>query len=992
MKRSMLAVLCFCLALGSAVGVGAETSTPNVLLVVYDDLDFLGDLGPYGANATTLPTPFSDVVAAGGKRFDTFYANAAICSPTRVGLLSGLYPSRLGFTYVTGDTSLPGVPGDLPTLARLFKGMGYRTGAFGKWHAGKNDPDNLPAGVGFDQSAIDCTYTNIGVPSQDEPFPGAYGDTYDDAAFCRAPGDIRQDSGSTYATTYTSDKTLEFINGTLDLPVGQNPDPNPPPFFAQVWLHAPHTPLTCPPGYTCPSCDPQQGDATASDYCNATDYRAHYEAVVGHAESQLMRLYNELNNRSEWADTLVILTSDNGGTVRSQLASSALKGAKHNLYERGIRVPFLVDGPGISQGVVDEPVIGHDLLTTLASHFNQPLTGYDGSGEPFDDLIWGQGSGWQGAERPLLWEMRAPSKREHHALFYPWKSYAVRKQVLGETWKLAHTVLYGSGVVPELYKLTALDETETNNLTFSEKKIRHHLETELRHWRREDHAMEPTVTATSGSVTTNPDGSWTFTTPGAGQSHGVVELADHPALTLDNLDLSVSFTFTPSQVGSRARLVGRAGSWWVVMRGDNKLTLQVVTTNGTVEVVNRVQVVPDETYKVTAVYHHTRGVYLSVDDVHAKERVRAIHGVDTTQPLLVGRLSGGGDPFLGTIANLVFHPVVLSTADLELDTVYGTGFEPGEPAPFSNVVGGTLTVDTNTFHSGGQSLRHTSSSNDSYTTPWYGVPILVGVDDLNVQISAWVKGDGGAEDPVSLFLFCLDSAGNNISWDPRSFSFRQDLAIDEWRRLVHQHQCPSGTQSVTFRLDNDTAGRTVYWDDVRVSRLGKAFANLDFEGETAGQDVQSIFANDGFDATTGGYTGNLAMRVPASSVSEIEVFPYGGRNQFVTSLWAKADGPGTARLRIWQYCYDTGVNGLEEVTVPTGNCPTDTYPHASDGPTDLTCIRSFPATLSETWQKYEVWSSCPDASDHTGLRIETLHFGPDVLIDDLTFSVPSVTY
>ena len=1003
--KLLWALACSALALWWAAGAAAQpaTTTPNVLFIVYDDLDFYGDLQPYSDFTLDFNTPFSDILASEGKKLDHFYANAGICSPSRIGFSTGLYPTQLGFSYVTGDASLRGIPADEPTLARLFKGMGYRTAAFGKWHAGKNSADNLPSGVGFDESVIDCTYLNIGVPD------ATYGDTYDNAQFCDAPGQVLPDSGATYATTYTVDKTLEFIADALDSPAGQPPGPGAEPFFAQIWLHAPHTPLTCPPGATCPSCDATvpscESSQPGANCCTYLEFRDIYEQIIQHAEEQLSRIQEDLHDRQLWDDhTLVILTSDNGGVGAWQEPFSPLLGRKGGVLERSVRVPFLMSGPGIETGNVSEEIMGHDLLSTLADYFDQPLPGYRGSGESFAGLIWDDGTPWNGDERPLFWELRPFSSAGNHALFYPWQRHAVQKTVQGQRWKLVQQDLSGGGAIPRLFQLST-SETESlgNDRTFVNSTVRHHLLDELSTWRVRDTAFFPEVDYLDGAVAQNGD-AFTFSTPGGGQAGGAVFLQDHPILTVDEQDLSVSFTFTPTQVGAHARLIERHNSWWVMLLADNRPAFFVRQNGGgTLWVASKVQVQAGQTYRITAVVEGTRGLSLYVDDVLDRVRAKVLPVPNTAFPVVLGRQQGGGQPFIGTLEDLVIHPIVLRTEDLELDGLFSTGFENGDPMPFAGSIHGTIAVEASAAYRGGFGLRHTAQVitspgdlGDAYTTPYVGAAasVLDDGDNLELQLSAWVKGDGGVEDWVSLYIFCMDANGG-ISWDPRAFSYSRHLAVDDWLRVTHRHQCPAGTEDVSIRLDNDSQDSTVFWDEVKLGRVSRSYFSTGFENE-GGATVQSVFAADSLPVAAEGKTGSQSMRLAAGTETSMHVLPYGGSNHFITSLWAKSTGGGNPRLSIWFYCLDNQGNAID---VPTGNCPTDAYPHSSNPPQlNQACMRSYAGFPQGDWQKYELWGSCPASppfnganwTSKVGIRLETGTGGADLLVDDLTLSITSV--
>ncbi|MEM1182544.1 MAG: sulfatase-like hydrolase/transferase, partial [Acidobacteriota bacterium] len=434
---------------GSASQRLSEAKPPNLLVVLYDDLDLIGDLGPFGGDPAEVQTPFSDLLAETGRRFDHFYVNAPVCSPTRMALLTGHYPTRYGFTWATEETSRRGLPTVTPTLPRLLKERGYLTGAFGKWHIGSSQDALLPQGVGFDRAAINCTFTNFGrSPANPDPADAAIG--YREARFCDRPGRPLADSGRSFATTYTVDKALELITEALDATPGEPPGPGARPFYAQVWLHAPHTPLTCPPGAVdCPTCDPEED-------CDARQKRRIHHAMISHAESQLLRLHRDLNARGVWGETLVILASDNGGVGGWHEPSTDLRGAKGSLYERGLRTPLLVSGPGVDVGVVDEVVAGVDLLPTLVELLDlstDPTHSERASGPTFAGRSFAASlrNGPAKAPAPDLvgdayfWELRPRAAPDRHTLAGRWLQLAVQRRINGRLYKLVKTDFYAGG-------------------------------------------------------------------------------------------------------------------------------------------------------------------------------------------------------------------------------------------------------------------------------------------------------------------------------------------------------------------------------------------------------------------------------------------------------------------------------------------------------------------------------------------------------------------
>ena len=132
-------------------GLASERASgkPNILVILADDLGY-GDLSSYGA--TDLKTPNIDKLVAAGMRFDNFYANCPVCSPTRASLLSGRYPDMVGVpgvirTHITNNWGYLAPQAVL--LPKLLKPAGYHTAIVGKWHLGLDSP-NTPNERGFD--------------------------------------------------------------------------------------------------------------------------------------------------------------------------------------------------------------------------------------------------------------------------------------------------------------------------------------------------------------------------------------------------------------------------------------------------------------------------------------------------------------------------------------------------------------------------------------------------------------------------------------------------------------------------------------------------------------------------------------------------------------------------------------------------------------------------------------------------------------------------
>lgn len=222
------------LILAGTVVANAETSRPNIVLIMADDLGY-SDLGCYGSE---IATPNLDRLAAGGIRFTQFY-NTARCCPTRASLLTGLYPHQVGIGHMVSDRGLPGYRGDLSsncvTIAEVLKSAGYSTYMSGKWHVTRytglldNDPEltrqhNWPCNRGFD-----CFFGLVhGGGSYFNPV----------LALDNAPYALK--SPDVYLTDALSGKAAEYIGEHAKSRKDK-------PFFLYLAYTAPHWPLQALP-------------------------------------------------------------------------------------------------------------------------------------------------------------------------------------------------------------------------------------------------------------------------------------------------------------------------------------------------------------------------------------------------------------------------------------------------------------------------------------------------------------------------------------------------------------------------------------------------------------------------------------------------------------------------------------------------------------------------------------------------------------------------
>ncbi|OXU14597.1 sulfatase-like hydrolase/transferase [Sedimentisphaera salicampi] len=326
---------------------------PNIIFILIDDM---GYADPSCFGNPVMKTPNMDKLAKQGIRLTNFYVNAPVCSPTRVGLTTGQYPTRWGIhSYIASSTKNDNrnmadfLDLDAPSLARILKGSGYATAHIGKWHMGGGrdvDYAPFPSEYGFDESYVN--FEGLG----DRVLINGHG--LSDQSGQLGKGDIKWADKHELTGIYV-DKVIDFIS--------RNKDKN---FFINLWpddVHTKHLP------------------EKIGKWKNVTDnpHEQKFFAVLENLDEQIGRLMNALDSHEVAEDTLVVLVSDNGPTDGGNFYSDGwnppgftgkLRGRKLSLYEGGIRMPFIARWPGrIKAGSVNRKSVlcGMDMLPTLCS-------------------------------------------------------------------------------------------------------------------------------------------------------------------------------------------------------------------------------------------------------------------------------------------------------------------------------------------------------------------------------------------------------------------------------------------------------------------------------------------------------------------------------------------------------------------------------------------------------------------------------------------------
>jgi arylsulfatase A-like enzyme len=359
------------LALASFVGgtlptQAAESSRPNVLVIVADDLGY-ADLGFQGCK--DIPTPHLDALCQSGVRCTNGYVSGPYCSPTRAGLMTGRYQTRFGHEFNPAGGPNAGLPLSETTLADRLKAAGYRTGWVGKWHLGSADKFH-PSKRGFDE-----TFGFLG---------GAH------AYFPERGAPIYRGHEVVPEKEYLTDAFAREAVAFLDRHKQES-------FFLYLAFNAVHTPL-------------QATDERLKLFPSIPDKTRHtYAAMTLAMDEAVGKVLDKLRTDRLEENTLIVFISDNGGpTMRGTTINGSrntpLRGSKRTTLEGGIRVPFVVAWKGrLPAGqTYNKPVIQLDILPTVLAAAGvavQPEWQLDGvnllpylggkeDGTPHDVLYW----------------------------------------------------------------------------------------------------------------------------------------------------------------------------------------------------------------------------------------------------------------------------------------------------------------------------------------------------------------------------------------------------------------------------------------------------------------------------------------------------------------------------------------------------------------------------------------------------------------------------
>ena len=353
----------------SPIGVlpGNELSKkqPNIVVFLVDDLGYM-DIGANNPDCF-YETPNVDGLAKSGMRFTDGYAANPVCSPTRYSLMTGKYPTRAAatnfFSGKRGGKFNPAplndnMPLDEITIAQALKEKGYSTFFAGKWHLGPSE-EFYPQNRGFD--------INIGGYHRGGPYTGK---KY--FAPFQNPEMAEESPAGDHLPARLARETAKFINDNRDKP-----------FFAYLSFYSVHTPLIGRPDlvkkYKARAAmiegeefaEEEQIFGNKPRKVRVLQKHAIYAAMVEAMDQAVGTVLKQLETSGVEDNTIVFFTSDNGGLSTSEglpTCNLPLRGGKGWVYEGGIREPWLVRYPGVTNAgsVSSEPICSIDLYPTIA--------------------------------------------------------------------------------------------------------------------------------------------------------------------------------------------------------------------------------------------------------------------------------------------------------------------------------------------------------------------------------------------------------------------------------------------------------------------------------------------------------------------------------------------------------------------------------------------------------------------------------------------------
>lgn len=417
-----------------------KVQRPNIIFILADDLG-IGDIGCYGQKI--ISTPNIDQLAKEGMQFSRYYSGSSVCAPARTTFMTGMHT---GHTPVRGNKTFPPegqfpLPDSSVTFVQLLQKAGYKTGAFGKWSLGFINTSGSPSKKGFDHFfGYNCqTLAHNYYPDH----------LWDNDTRIEFPGN--ESDHTVYSADLIHQKALDFLK---EQSIAKS-------FFLYLPYTLPHADITVPHDSVYEHYVQLIGEKASKKPTNPKDSNkvfesyplAAYAAMVARLDKYVGEIVSLVKQNKLDKNTLIIFTSDNGphkedGHDPVYFKSNAgLRGIKRDLYEGGIREPFIASWKGMIKPAskADMPCAMWDMFPTFLELAGlKQLPGKDGIS--LKNLITGK------------------KQQTHDHLYWELHEAGGKQAILMGNWKAVKLNVTEKEDVPiELYDLSA-DPAEKNNI------------------------------------------------------------------------------------------------------------------------------------------------------------------------------------------------------------------------------------------------------------------------------------------------------------------------------------------------------------------------------------------------------------------------------------------------------------------------------------------------------------------------------------------------
>jgi len=342
---SIILLFCMLTGLDSDAQTLQSNKKPNVLVILTDDQGYY-DVA--ACMASDLQTPNMDKLFSEGIKFNYFYANSSVCSPTRASFMTGLFPDKAGVPGVirtSPDNSWGYLDPAAITIADQFKTGGYKTAIIGKWHLGLEKP-NIPNMRGFDF------------------FKGFLGDMMDDYWTHRRHGinymreNEKEIDPKGHATDLFSQWAVEYVDAQKN---------SEKPFFLYLAYNAPHSPVQPPDAWL---------EKVKKRDLDLSENRMKLVALIEHLDYGIGQVIAALKTNNLYENTIIVFTSDNGGRLPDGANNGPLRDGKQSVYEGGLRVPTAIawNNKIVAGSTTNYKTMTMDLYPTLLEAAGISLT------------------------------------------------------------------------------------------------------------------------------------------------------------------------------------------------------------------------------------------------------------------------------------------------------------------------------------------------------------------------------------------------------------------------------------------------------------------------------------------------------------------------------------------------------------------------------------------------------------------------------------------